>query len=441
LGAHLQRLKLVLSLEAFALQQQLAAAGSNGSAGSTKAAAAVVRLLAKQQQVKQQQVLAAGAGYEGGLLEDDAIFTAPAAADAASLNTTLGSVRTASSGLSSSSTSAETCPSSSGDDTRAVADAQQQQQNAAQLAAQQVRLKTLQHMMAAVDSMLAILPAAAAAPTSLSSGSTSPRGNSQPNPSQQQQQQQRGVVVAAQGSSTAGGASGSWGLLGGLLARHSTDSHLHPSEDTLHPHSLQQQQHRLFGRRSGGRSDGTGSDSSPAALPAAVQEEVLAAYITPSMLSSLAAVTKLFVGASSLSGQQQEQQQGAVGDGGCGSTAHWAEQEHALMLMKGILKVGGIWFTSVFLGIACQWRKHMRAVSLHFACGLGALWLLALPYQLPSVPSAKRNMTAFCHFLCCVPCTDPVHIAGSRTAGRRRSGQQECAAPAPPAAAGHPAGP
>jgi hypothetical protein len=66
-----------------------------------------------------------------------------------------------------------------------------------------------------------------------------------------------------------------------------------------------------------------------------VPEEVVGAYITSSMLSSLAAVIKLFVGASSLSREPQVQ-----GSSSWGSDARWAEQEHAVGLMGGILKVG-----------------------------------------------------------------------------------------------------
>jgi len=61
LGGLLQRLKLVLVLEAFALQQQLGetAAAVSGSNDGVAAALAVSSVLAKQQHVKEQQVLAA----------------------------------------------------------------------------------------------------------------------------------------------------------------------------------------------------------------------------------------------------------------------------------------------------------------------------------------------------------------------------------------------
>jgi hypothetical protein len=346
LGALLQRLKLVLSLEAFALQQQLAAAAAAAASSNGGSAAAVAGLLA--QKVKQQQVDAAAAGGEEGESGwDDVIGTAPAADTAPFSAAAAGGIssdapetgplhvaRTASSGLSS--TVLEISPgSSSGDDTRAFPDAQQQQQqSAAQAAAQQVRLKQLQHMAAAVDELLALLPASATAtPASPSaSGSTSPR-----------QQHQQGGAAGRHSSSSTGPAS--WGLLGGLLARNSTgspDQHL----GTMQQQQQQQQQQASAGRRRSGRSrrsstdgtgTGTGSDSSPASAP--LSEEVLAAYITASMLSSLAAVTKLFVGASSLSGQQQQQQQQQASEGG--SHARWADQEHALLLMKGVIKVRG----------------------------------------------------------------------------------------------------
>lgn len=363
----LQRLKLVLSLEAFALQQQLAAAGSNGGS-----AAVMSSLLLKQQQAKEQQVLAAAIGDDS---RDDVIGTAPATNADVTKGSAASSVATArgradnaaaagviggfDSGLHAPTNGVDISPQPEirptaargrlSDDTHPLPDSSQQQQpeqqrhSTAQVAAQQVRLRVLQQLMATVDELLAMLPASAA----VASGDSSPGENSSPPRASQHQQHgstersmaaPAGTGGSAADDAGAGSGNASWGLLGGLLSRSSTEGHVVTPQQQ---HLLQQQHYRLFGTTcsSGGRhTDGSSSDHTPAAV-GRIPEDVLASHITPSLLSSLAAVIKLLVGASSLSGQHEQQLLGS--SGGCGSSARWAEQEHALVLMRGILKVCG----------------------------------------------------------------------------------------------------
>jgi len=381
LGGLLQRLKLVLVLEAFALQQQLgvgpAAAAVSGSSDSVTAAMSVSSLLVKQQQAKEQQVLVATAGDEPEPRDDDVIGTAAdlslsrtnSAADGAAeaqgiaqqLNPTEQSQTDL--GYSSGSSPPEISPDSSSgaDDTCPVLDGsqrllqqqqQQQQRCAAESAAQQVRLKTLERLISAVNELLACLPASATAAGGLS-GHSSPRASS----SGQQQQHLPALTEADTHGSSAGGRGSNWGLLGGLLTR-ANGGHLE-GDQGHHQGSQQQQQPQLLSSSRYG-SSGSGSSSPAAAgadsaaggdaaaaagLAMVIPEDILSAYITPSSLSSLAAVTKLFVGASSLAGQQQELGLHGLGGSGCGalgSSTRWAEQEHALMLMRGILQVSSL---------------------------------------------------------------------------------------------------
>jgi hypothetical protein len=341
LGGLLQRLKLVLTLEAVALQGVLDAAD----------AAASSRLLLKRQLAKHTATAAARDGDEGeGPAAGDAIGTGRADAGAASATDAARSTSRPVLGSSPFLSPSSSCSGliAASDDTAPQADKGGQQQAAAAaalLASQRVRVHSLQQLMVIVDAMMLLLPASAtgdSAALDVQRSQSSPAVVAAPVRGEQQQHGQRSSSVS--GISAAGSPIGHWGLLGTLLGASGDGPNVSSTSSRAHTGLLGRLRHSHSGssRRGSSRSSRRGSNAaaagaagSEAAAPQSddnsgpVSEDVLAAFITPSTLSSLAAATKLLVGASRLSGKQQQTQ---------GAEALWDEQEHALALMRSILQ-------------------------------------------------------------------------------------------------------
>lgn len=454
LGLMLQRLRLVLSLEAVDLQNKLAAATAvinSSSSGGGSVAATVESKQQQQRREEKRKQLQTDQGqhwqqHQGlqtpaaaaAALEIDAGYDSCASAAATDDGDTIPSaadVPVPAVALCGSSTDEQyALTDGEGSDLAEVADAdlarsreahrsryisqqkqkqalqaqqeqqqqedrQRQRQLAAEVAALRGRLQTVQGLLATIQEMLAVLPASASKPNA---GSRSGAGSGSRVAAASSAQQQNGGSRSGRRRRNSGGSSSSssgrgrgWSLLGRVanMQRSGASSSSDPGG----------------GRGLGSSSQAGLSDAAEAAAAAGTSmedeaaEQAFTAFITPGTLASLAAVTKLLVNASALSGKQQQQQQGTFGTGaaaaataagssrtgsavsgpaagpangsnparirsattswlpvlaaadgtaeGAATTAaaalhpaaavdaRWAEQEHALMLMKSILQV------------------------------------------------------------------------------------------------------
>lgn len=412
----LQKLRLVLSLEAMDLEAKLAAAAvTNGSsssndvgicsikqdiAGSLELQGRVKQKIWKlkgQQQQQQQEVsdLSAAAGHQDAIAQGDTSDADPATA-AADVAAAAAAVSVATS-----------CTSDDSDNEAAAGTGRQQQQHgelrqqvllkaarqqgqdqqtaaaAAAAAAVKGRLATVRDLLWIIQELLAMSPTSSSSTVANQASAAAAAATSAI--AQQQQQavvsntstisytrrgrrhrssRDRRASADASGSSSsnrrrgssrrhsAGSSSNAWGLLGRLSSGtpvafgSSSSSHRPPSSpasdmDIFEPPagtSSSAAAAATVAAAALANSSSSASATAAAAPSSLAVEHVLSAFITPSTLSSLTAVTKLLINASALSGKQP----GAAAAAGSSVSVdgRWAEQEHALVLLRSLLQVG-----------------------------------------------------------------------------------------------------